>query len=506
MTVHASGENPNRTRGSRLRRAVAAVAIGSTALVGGTALVANARPADPGPINPPEVQAPVPGLADLVQQVRPAVVSIVLEGRVERRRVPQFHGNERFREFFERFFGQQPGQGFGGGQDAPEQRVRAAGSGFIVSPDGFVVTNNHVVGPADEIQVVLDDGTELDATLKGTDPKTDLALIKVDADKTLPYVEFASSANTRAGDWVIAIGNPFGLGGTVTTGIVSARGRDLNAGPYDDFLQIDAPINRGNSGGPLFNLEGRVVGVNTAIFSPSGGNIGIGFAIPADQASDVIASLKDKGYVARGKLGVQIQTVTPELAEGLGLKEPRGAVVSAVVDGSPAAKAGIKVGDVIVGFNAENVPDADALPEMVANAGPGTEAGVTVLRDGERRTMDVTLAAQERSASRSGTQDERQSEGPHLGVAVAPINDETRARFDLPESVTGALVAKVQPGSPADRAGVQPGDVIRQVNGMPVKSPQALAKAVKANPDKLVLLVHRDGNQWFVSVRPEAMS
>lgn len=489
---------------SRLRRSVAAVAIGSVVAVGGGGLMANAKVADPGPINPPAVQAPVPGLGDLVQQVRPAVVSIVVEGRITRMGGPQFGAEERFREFFERFFGQHPGRGFGQDQEAPTQRVRAAGSGFIISADGYVVTNNHVVGKAEKIQVILDDGTKLDAELKGTDPKTDLALLKVDTDKSLPYVEFGSSENTRAGDWVVAIGNPFGLGGTVTTGIVSARGRDINAGPYDDFLQIDAPINKGSSGGPLFNLEGKVVGVNTAIFSPSGGNIGIGFAIPADQAGEVVASLKDKGYVARGKLGVQIQTVTPELAEGLGLDEVRGAVVSDVVEGSPAEKAGIRVGDVIVGFDGNSVEDGQDLPELVANAGPGAEAQVTVLRDGGEQNMDVTLAAQEQTMAKA---DPETGEGddPRLGVRVAPLNDRVRARLDLPESVTGTVVVQVAQGSPAAQAGLRPGDVIRQVNGESIDSPQALVKAVRDNPKRLVMLVNRDGNQWFTSVQPETV-
>ncbi len=502
------------TRGlnrSRLRRSVAVLAIGSAVAAGGGALMANAKTADPAPINPPSVQAPVPGLADLVEQVRPAVVSILVEGRRAGGQGPRFDfpDDERFREFFERFFGQRPGQGFGReddrGRDGPAQRVRAAGSGFIVSPDGFVVTNNHLVGDADEIKVILDDGTEVEAELKGTDPKTDLALLKLKSGEPLPYVEFGTSENTRAGDWVVAIGNPFGLGGTVTTGIVSARGRDINAGPYDDFLQIDAPINRGNSGGPLFDLNGRVVGVNTAIFSPSGGNIGIGFAIPADQARSVIDSLKEKGYVARGKLGVQIQTVTPELADGLGLEEPRGAVVSAVVEDSPAEKAGIRVGDVIVGFNGENVEDAGALPELVANAGPGAEAEVTVLREGERRAMDVTLAAQEQTVAKSGADDARENDEARLGVMAAPVNDETRARFDLPESVEGTVVIRVQRGSPAARAGLRPGDVILQVNGETVGSPQALARAVADNPNGLVMLVNRGGNQWFTSVEPESV-
>ena len=510
MSTYKVRDKMFHARGAWLRRLVAVVAIGSAVAVGGGAMLASAKVADPGPISPPAVQAPVPGLANLVEQVRPAVVSIVVEGRVPVGYGPQFefHGNERFREFFEHFFGQRPGEGFGHDEGAPTQRVRAAGSGFIISADGHVVTNNHVVGKAEKIEVALDDGTRLDAELKGTDPKTDLALLKVDTDKSLPYVEFDGSENVRAGDWVIAIGNPFGLGGTVTTGIVSARGRDINAGPYDDFLQIDAPINKGSSGGPLFNLEGKVVGVNTAIFSPSGGNIGIGFAIPADQARTVIASLRDKGYVARGKLGVQIQTVTRELAEGLGLDEPGGAVVSDVVSGSPAEKAGIKVGDIIVGFNGEEVKDARALPEMVASAGPGAESRVTVLREGERQILNITLAAQERTVANSDSGDsdaEGSGGGPRIGVMAAPVNDEIRARLSLPESVTGTVIVEVQPGSPAARAGLRSGDVIVQVNGKPVESPQALVKAVRANPDKLVMLVNRAGNQWFMSLQPETV-
>ena len=500
----------NETRGASrgwLRRSVVAVAIGATALAGGGALIANAMPADPGPINPPAVQSPVPGLANMVAQVRPAVVSIVVQGHMAAAQGPgsQFRGDPRFRDFFQHFFGQQPGEGFSQGGNLPAQHFEAAGSGFIVSADGFVVTNNHVVGHADQIKVILDDGTKLDAKLKGTDPKTDLALLKVDAHKPLPYVQFGSSKNTRAGDWVVAIGNPFGLGGTVTTGIVSARGRDLNSGPYDDFLQIDAPINKGNSGGPLFNLKGKVIGVNTAIFSPNGGNVGIGFAIPSDEARTVISSLEKRGYVARGELGVQIQTVTPDLAKGLGLDKPQGAVVSEVVKDSPAEKAGLQVGDVIVDFNGHDVKNARELPGMVADTGPGAQADVTVLRDGKRHDVHVTLASQGQTVAKANTDNTAESSGPRLGVLAAPVNDETRARFNLPDSVTGTVIVEVQPGSPAARAGLRPGDVIRKVNGKPVESPQALAKAVHDNPKRVVMLVNRSGSQWFMSVQPEAV-
>jgi len=490
--------NANGRRGARLRRAAAVAAIGAAMAAGGGAFVASAKMADPGPIDPPAAKAPVPGLSEMVEQLRPAVVSVIVEAQVDAG--PQFRGNEQFREFFERFFGQQPGRDFG------ERRVRGAGSGFLVSADGHVVTNNHVVGQADKIQVVLDDGTKLDATLEGTDPKTDLALLKVETDEPLPYVELGSSENTRAGDWVVAIGNPFGLGGTVTTGIVSARGRDINAGPYDDFLQIDAPINRGNSGGPLFNLDGEVVGVNTAIFSPSGGNIGIGFAIPANQASDVIESLKARGYVSRGKLGVQIQSVTAELAQGLELEEARGALVSNVVDGSPAEQAGIRVGDVIVGFNGEQVEDADMLPELVANAGPGAESEVTVLREGERRVIDVTLAELERTAAKARSEGDRGDDGLRLGIRVAPVNDEVRARLDLAESVTGAVVVDVRRGSPAARAGLKPGDVIMQASGESVDSPQALIEAVEGGSDQLTMLINRRGNQFFTTLSGDEAS
>ncbi|MGA8259479.1 MAG: DegQ family serine endoprotease [Arenicellales bacterium] len=492
-------------RGGWLRRSVVAAAIGATILAGGGALIANAKPADPGPISPPAVQAPVPGLANLVAQVRPAVVSIVVQGHLAGAEGPRFEGDQRFRDFFEHFFGQQPGAGFGQDGGFPAQHFEAAGSGFIISADGFVVTNNHVVDHADQIKVILDDGTKLNAKLKGTDPKTDLALLKVDAHKPLPYVQFGSSKNIRAGDWVVAIGNPFGLGGTVTTGIVSARGRDLNSGPYDDFLQIDAPINKGNSGGPLFNLKGKVIGVNTAIFSPNGGNVGIGFAIPSNEARTVISSLEKQGYVARGELGVQIQTVTPDLAKGLGLEKPRGAIVSQVAKNSPAAKAGLQVGDVIVGFNGHHVNNARELPSMVANAGPGAQADVTVLRDGKRHDVHVTLASQGQTVAKANTGSATQSSGPQLGVAAAPVNDQTRARYNVPDSVTGALIVEVQPGSPAARAGLRPGDVIRKVNGKPVESPQALATAVHNHPKGMVMLVNRAGKQWFMSVRPETV-
>lgn len=482
-----------------LRRTAVVVAATSVIAASGGAMLANAKVAETAPINPPAVQAPIQGLADMVEQVRPAVVSVLVEGTVAEHRDSarfRFHGDPRMREFFEHFFGRMPGMD---DDQARERHMRAAGSGFIVSASGYIVTNNHVVSEADDIKVVLDDGTELTAELQGTDPKTDLALLKVDADQALPYVQFGDSEDARAGDWVVSIGNPFGLGGTVTTGIISARGRDINSGPYDDFLQIDAPINKGNSGGPLFNLDGEVIGVNTAILSPSGGNIGIGFAIPSGQARTVIASLKEQGYVERGKLGVQIQTVTEDLAKGLALDEPRGALVSDVVPGSPAAEAGIEVGDVIVGLNGKPVKEMRELPRRVARLEPGSEARLELLRNGERRQLGVTLGAQQRTTAKAGEADGDHQES-RLGVMAAPVNERSRARFDLPEGVDGAVLVRVQPGSAAARAGLRPGDVIRQVNGKPVTSAGDLSEAVHSNPENLVMLVNREGNQWFVNV------
>lgn len=473
------------------RRTALVAAVVAALGTGSGALLAQGESTQP--VEPPAVQAPQQSFADLVEAVQPAVVSILVEARAERTAGPQFQlpDDPRMREFFERFFDQ---------PQMPQRPVRGAGSGFIVDAEGYVVTNHHVVDGAREITVVLDDGSRHRATLQGSDPKTDLALLKIEAGQPLPWVPLGASESVRVGDWVVAIGNPFGLGGSVTTGIVSARGRNINSGPYDDYLQIDAPINRGNSGGPLFDLQGKVVGVNTAIFSPNGGNVGIGFAIPSDQARSVIDSLKQDGRVERGWLGVQIQPLTEELTEALQLPNDHGALVAAVTPDSPAHQAGIRAGDVIVAFGGEPIEDMRDLPRRVAAVDPGSEADVEVLRDGERTRLAVTVGTMDQDLAQAPASDPSAGD-TRLGVAVAPLDEQTRSRFEIPEQLSGTVIVQVQPDSAAARAGLRPGDVILQAGAHSVASPEDLAAAVQGAGDgQLVLLVNRQGNQWFVPV------
>lgn len=346
----------------------------------------------------------VPSFADVIERVKPAVVSVKVKVQnVADRRdgddegqqfsmpdLPPGHPMERF---FRQFRDQAPGRGERGQrQERPRQFGQAQGSGFFVSADGYVVTNNHVVDNGSEVQVTMDDGKTLDAKVIGTDPKTDLALLKVDGND-FPYVRLAGQ-KARIGDWVVAIGNPFGLGGTVTAGIVSAQHRDIGAGPYDDFIQIDASVNKGNSGGPTFNLSGEVVGVNTAIFSPSGGNVGIAFAIPASTVDQIVTALKDKGSVTRGFIGVQMQPVTKEIAEAIGLKEPKGALVAEAMKDGPAAKAGVRTGDTIIAVDGQPINEAKDLSRKVAQVAPGKSLNLTLWREGKERTVTLEVASQ----------------------------------------------------------------------------------------------------------------
>jgi serine protease Do len=363
------------------------------------------------PSRPAYAQAPVaaattqqmPSFADVIEKVKPAVVSVRVKANMvadhgdgsddaEAFGTPDFPPGSPMERFFRRFRDGQAGPGFHFRQ-GPRRNAEAQGSGFFISADGYVVTNNHVVDHASEVQVTMDDGRTLDAKVVGTDPKTDLAVLKVKEGGNFPYVPFAAKT-PRVGDWVVAIGNPFGLGGTVTAGIVSARGRDIGAGPYDDFLQIDAPVNRGNSGGPTFNLAGEVVGINTAIASPSGGSVGIAFAIPSDSAQTIVASLKDNGAVSRGFIGVQIQLVTKDIAEAMDLNEPKGALVAETVHGGPAEKAGLKRGDTIVAVDGQTIREPKELSRRVATIEPGKSVSLTVLRDGKERTVTVEIGRQ----------------------------------------------------------------------------------------------------------------
>jgi len=342
-----------------------------------------------------------PSFADVIERVKPAVVAVKVkvqnvadrddDGDGPQFSVPDLPPGHPMERFFRQFRDGERGER-GPRRERPRPFGQSMGSGFFVSGDGYIVTNNHVVDKASEVEITMDDGKTLDAKVVGTDPKTDLALLKVEGND-FPYVRLASQ-KARIGDWVVAIGNPFGLGGTVTAGIVSAQHRDIGAGPYDDFIQIDASVNKGNSGGPTFNLSGEVVGVNTAIFSPSGGNVGIAFAIPASTVETVIASLKDKGSVTRGFIGVQMQPVTREIAEAIGLKEPRGALVAETVKDGPAAKAGVRTGDTIIAVDGQPVKEAKDLSRRVANVAPGKTVSLTLWRDGKERTVTLEVASQ----------------------------------------------------------------------------------------------------------------
>jgi serine protease Do len=445
--------------------------------------------------------------ADVVESVSPAVVNIMVS-KVEQAAPTAFQfgpgqgqgqgprGQTPFDDFFGRFFDMP-------NQPQRERRSEGQGSGFLIDPSGFIVTNNHVAGDAEKITVTMQDGRKFDAKLVGHDPKTDLALVKVEGSN-LPYVAFGDSDRARVGDWVVAIGNPFGLGGTATAGIISARGRDIQSGPYDDYLQLDAPINFGNSGGPVFNVAGEVVGVNTAIFSPNGGNIGIGFAIPANQAKSIIASLKDNGSVERGWLGVQIQSLDDELAASLGLKDQRGALVAEVVGDGPASKGGVQAGDVITRFNGKDVDSARTLSRVVAEAPPSKPAKVTVWRDGKSRELTVQLgeAAQSEqvaSAAPSGAQ----GGGAALGLTLRPLGDEDRNGLGLPEDAEGVLVVAVDPESSAAEKGIRPGDVITRVNQQKVSNVSDAVTALnsaKKSDSRALLLVRRGDSQRFVAL------
>jgi serine protease Do len=441
--------------------------------------------------------------ADLAAELLPSVVNIsttqTIEGR-EGPTMPQLPPGSPFEEFFKEFFD----------RNQPQQRSRRAtslGSGFIISEDGYVVTNNHVIADADEISVILQDDTRLKAELVGRDPKTDLAVLKVKNGKKLPAVRFGNSHKSRVGDWVVAIGNPFGLGGTVTAGIISARGRDINAGPYDDFFQTDASINRGNSGGPMFNIDGEVIGINTAIFSPSGGSVGIGFAIPSSTAEPVIRQLIKNGSVKRGWLGVHIQAVTEEIAETLGLKKAEGALVANIIENSPAAQGGIKSGDVILEFDGKAVKDMRSLPRIVAETEVGKPVDVEVWRDGDEKTLSVSvgeLKDEDKAASKkSGPSGELSIS--ELGLSLAAINDKTRERFKLKDGAKGVVVTKVVADGPASAKEIRPGDVIIEVSQEEINSPaevqRKIKEAVKAKRKSVLLHLEGQNGLRFVAIR-----
>lgn len=456
----------------------------------------------------------LPNIADLAEKILPSVVEISVVSKVggpdaPGNLVPQVPDDSPFKDFFDEFLKKRqqpaPDGNPGGDNSAPtpdDRSVNSMGSGFIINASGLIVTNNHVVEGADSIQVHMQDGTILKAELVGRDPKVDLAVIRVKSEKPLTAVGFGDSDKLRIGEWVTAIGNPFGLGGSVSLGIVSARNRDINAGPYDDYIQTDAAINKGNSGGPLFNLNGEVVGINTAIFSPTGGSVGIGFAVPSNTAKNVVAQLEKYGETRRGWLGVKIQTVTPDIAESMGMDKARGALVADVTTGSPSDKAGIDAGDVIVEFNGRAIVDSKELPRVVGETDVGKEVTVKVIRDGKEKEIKVTLGRLEDGEKVVAKQDAvKPAPAPStvtlLGMTVSEFTTELRTKYKTDEKLQGALVTEVAKEGLAIEKGIEAGDVIMEAGGKPVASSAdvsaAIEGATKDGKASVLLLMAKGG-------------
>jgi serine protease Do len=482
----------NHRRRCRRPGRVAALLAGATLACGGVAWAA-VDEATPPPSLPPVVNEA--GFADLVAKVKPAIVNIAVVEKGQEINGQQLRSllppgtpfSDMLRDFL---------------QHQRVQPVQGLGSGFIIDPAGYIVTNNHVIKGASKITVTMDDGQSYPAKVVGSDAKTDLALLKIDVGKALPYVAFGDSSKERVGDWVVAVGNPYGLGGTVTAGIVSAYNRNLNEGPYDDYLQIDAPINPGNSGGPLFNQAGQVVGIDTAIYSPSGGSVGIGFAIPSDVASKVVAQLREHGRVERGWLGVQMQTLTSALARAVGRPNTEGVIVDEVEPNSPASRADLQQGDVITAFDGDTVKNPHDLAIAVANAQNDTAAKLTVWRDGQQKTVEVTIGRQ-RAAETASAQDEGSKPAP-VGLALDRLTPEIRAELGLRPSVNGVYVAEVTPGSRADDSGIHSGDVIVRIGNEAVTTPSEASATIRAaekqKKQAIPLLVMRDGTTYYLAL------
>ncbi|WP_431854922.1 DegQ family serine endoprotease [Azospirillum sp.] len=445
----------------------------------------------------------LPSFRPMVEKVMPAVVNISVIERADTEQTaqagPGVPEGMPYDEMLRRFFG-------GPDQSPPDLGPRMAlGSGFIISADGYVVTNNHVAGDAEKVTIIFQDGSRHPGKVIGTDDKTDLALLKIDAASPLPYLTFGDSDDAKPGDWVVAVGNPFGLGGSVSAGIISARGRDLHSGPYDDFLQLDAPINRGNSGGPTFNTRGEVIGINTAILSPSGGSVGIGFAIPSNLAKSVVAQLQAHGKVTRGWLGVAIQEVTPDIATALGLKEPQGALVTDVTEGGPAARAGVKPGDLIEAYDGQPIRQSHDLPKLVADTGVGKPARLTVRRGGKDETLTVSIAEMPIDRTASGSSGAEPG-GAALGLALSDLTPPLAQQLHLADGTKGALVVAVERDGVAAAAGIRPGDVIEQIDQEPVRDATAAAKRLTAaleHDKRALLLIDRAGQRRFVAVSTE---
>lgn len=459
-----------------------------------------------------QAHAGPPGFADLAEKLLPAVVNIstsqTLSSKDEAMDLPpdlQLPPGSPFEQFFHDFMDKQK-------NNQKKHKATALGSGFIIDPNGYIVTNNHVIEDADEITVILQDDTNMSATVVGRDKKTDLALLKVVSKRPLPSVVWGDSDKARVGDWIIAIGDPYGLGGTVTAGIISARSRDINSGPYDEYLQTDAPINRGNSGGPMFNMDGEVIGINTAIFSPSGGSIGIGFAIPSSLAKNVIDQLRDRGHIRRGWLGVRIQAVTQDIADSLGMEKARGAMVSSVTPDGPAAKAQIQPGDVILNFDGKDVTEMRRLPLMVAGTEADKVVNITVFRKGEK--IDLKIKVGELSSKEEADSDKPEAPEKNaaiantekvddLGISAAPLTDALRSRFDVRKDVKGVIITSLSGDGVAADQGIEVGDVISEASQQEVKSVKdlrELVKQAKKGSKPLLLLVNRKDDLRYVAI------
>jgi serine protease Do len=471
------------------------------------------------PASPPAA-VPQQSFAPLVKRVLPAVVNISVTEKsasnVLSEQLPEAFRGAPLEDFMRRFFDEHGSGQFGPrpfsegpGEEQGVKRI-ALGSGFITDPSGLIVTNNHVVGESAKVEIILQDGTKYPARIVGRDPRTDLAVLRIKADQPLPYVPFGDSSAAQVGDWVVAVGNPFGLGGSVTTGIISARGRDIHAGQFDDFLQIDAPINRGNSGGPTFNLSGEVIGINTAIYSPNGGSVGIGFAVPSNVAKAVVTQLESGGKVSRGWLGVQIQEVTPAIAASLGLTGEHGALVAVVTPQSPGARAGLKQGDVILSFNGSAVKELRDLPRLVAATAPGTGAALTVWRNGQSSELQVTLGeapGNPKIASAVGEQSGEpagEDQGNALGLHFTALTGDLRRELKVGSDVHGVVISAIDSTGTARALGLSRGDVVVSINQLAVHSPaeaaQQLKEIAKSPKKTALLLLNRHGVTQYVGV------
>ena len=488
------------------------------------------RKLNPPPPGPAMMAAGPASIADLAEGLLDAVVNISTSQSVKDTGAgpqPQIQEGSPFQEFFEDFFD-------GQGNQNSNQKVSSLGSGFVIDPSGYVVTNNHVIEGADDIEVIFPNGSKLKAKLVGTDTKTDLSVLKVEPKAPLKAVRFGNSRQMRIGDWVMAIGNPFGLGGSVTLGIISARGRNINAGPYDNFIQTDAAINKGNSGGPLFNMRGEVIGINTAIISPSGGSIGIGFAVPTELAENIVHQLIEFGETRRGWLGVRIQPVTEDVASSLGLDKARGALVSGVVNGGPIQNGEIKSGDVILTFDGQPVNEMRDLPRIVAESPVGKAVDVLVLRDGKQQTVKVTLGRLEDTAEEDDDKDQPAAQPPQgqqgnnqapqskppadqkgqtgqqepstlFGMTLAPLDEARRKSFSIVESVEGVVVTAIEPNSPAAQKGLKVGEVIVEVAQDFVENPSDVSKRInmlkaEGRRNAHVMVSDASGNLRFIAL------